>query len=113
MDQTNKLENELYQLMAAFQILLADIWRGFVLNWWFPVCPKKRNANKLSRNNESLEKRARFPQGDLWLTVKISGDPKSKIQIDLWQAVSNELFHILELLLTTGMHQALEVKAES
>jgi len=69
-DQTNKLENELYQLMAAFQILLADIWRGFVLNWWFPVCPKKRNANKLSRNEESLEKRARFPQGDLWLTVK-------------------------------------------
>jgi len=50
---------------------LADIWRGFVLNWWFPVCPKKRNANKLSRNEESLEKRARFPQGDLWLTVKI------------------------------------------
>ena len=105
MDQTNKLENELYQLMAAFQILLADIWRGFVLNWWFPVCPKKRNANKISRNDESLEKRARFPQGDLWLTVKI--------QSDLWQTVSNELFHILELLLTTGMHQALEVKAES
>ena len=28
---------------------------------------------------------------------------------DLWQAVSDELFHILELFLTTGMHQTLQI----
>ena len=28
---------------------------------------------------------------------------------DLWQAVSDELFHILELFLATGMHQTLQI----
>ena len=38
-----------------------------------------------------------------------NGDLFQYINGYLWQAVSDELFHILELFLATGMHQTLQI----
>jgi len=65
----------------------------------------RREEGSFLSQEEKCQQLVLSPIGERESSEK--GASKQQIKLHLWQAVSDEFFHILELLLATGMHQTL------